>query len=207
MRGYQCHFWAKVDGQLRASDFTDCWGGVMGSSWFFHKKVQDEYKKTGVYPSGFSGTDHPFKNQDIWIDKWKEPETEAFAPELVSVINDITPCQITEDGLIQIRLLETYRQSLLLLNFIRNLWHEPCDGYTGAFFKSLVEDKGKYPDPLARLTWANKCACKASKFKNACGVGHSNAMTGWNSLTIRLKPHLLAAQDMRTTECFLTEAA
>lgn len=183
---------------MRESDFTSCWGGVMGSMWFWQKEKSTKPR---------SGTDYPFKNQLIWIDKWKEPETVDYAPELVSIINEITPCEIQGD-LIQFLLLDTYRKSYLLLNFIRNLWYEPMPKYTAVFFKSLGPSKKKYSDPLARLTWANIEGCRVPK--PTYSPHHCNAMLGWKSMAVRM------AKDMKdlkeypgglTTEAFLTKQA
>jgi hypothetical protein len=111
----------------------------------------------------------------VFIDKFNHPKTAKYQSLLISLINTITPCSIvTRDGkkYIKFKLMKTYDQSLVLLNFIRNLWHEPLSGYSVDFFKML---KGaKYKDPLARLMWANKEAVKMNKRQPIYALGHSN---------------------------------
>lgn len=185
MRSYQCHFHAVYNGKKQKSAFYACWGGIAATCFFTGK---NSYV-----------ADYPFKNQDIWIEQWKQPETEKFAPLLVSIINQITPCEI-EGEFIKIRLLDTYKRSLLLLNFVRNLWNEPLPTYAAAFFKALQETEEI--DPLAKLTYANKVAC--GEWKSIYPPGHSNVCPP-ASLKIRMKADLFK-EDIITTEKFLMAA-
>jgi hypothetical protein len=121
-------------------------------------------------------------------------ETRPYQDLLVGIVNEITPCEFYEaeaKGLmkklvaavknavvaktryIKYKLLESYDQNVALLNFVRNLWHEPpgYQGYSVRFFKFLAESHNHYKDPFQRLTWANKEACPSGI---RYSPGHSN---------------------------------
>ncbi len=106
-----------------------------------------------------------------------------------------------------IKLLSTYDQNLILLNFIRNLWHSPTETcfpttdnrYATYFFEAL--EKSTYIDPLKRLTNANKKACEKYGYKR--NVGHSNVAIG-SSLVLKDKESLLKWQGVVTNQ-FLTK--
>ncbi len=107
----------------------------------------------------------------IYVSKFYDKETVKYQELLISTINEITPCRfiaIKNKKYIKIKPLGTYDQTLIVLNFIRNLWHDPIKGYAERFFKNL--ELAKHEDALERLTWANKEACTGMVY----GPGHSN---------------------------------
>lgn len=122
----------------------------------------------------------------VYIDQYTYPLTEKYIPLIISLVNKITPCSIV-DGYIRVQLLSTYDQSLIVLNFIRNLWNQPWSfkNYNEEFFRALA--KGRRKDPIARLTAANKVACTNVK---ATYIGHSNCFAG-NTLKIKTTEELL----------------
>lgn len=115
------------------------------------------------------------ENNAAYISEFEDESTKKYIKLLLRLINKITPCTIV-DGYIRFELMPTYNQSLILLNFIRNLWNEPnsYEGYSEKFFKALV--KGRMEDPLARLTNANKIAC--TEIRSLYSPGHSNCHPG-----------------------------
>lgn len=182
---YSCFYYAKkADGSFEMNDNTACWAGVV--AW------------TGRKP------------KEIYIDRYEREETVEYVPILVKELNKITPCSVVEEGnkkYIKFQLLPTYNQSLVLLNFIRNLWHNPKDYnwknkdmntvYFHVFFETLK--KSRYKDGLKRLTTANKKACEASK---AISAGHSN-MHPANLLKVKDSESLLSYKG-QSTDYFLT---
>ena len=143
---FGCWFGYDVNGTVCIQNRA-CWGGV-----------QSGYQK------------------DVYISNYDREETAKHQQFLIALINEITPCEIVNrngNNYIKFRLLQNYNQSLVLLNFIRNLWHDPVAGYQKNFFKFLKSVK-HYKDPLSKMTWANKKAVAASKRKILYGLGHSN---------------------------------
>lgn len=139
------------------------------------------------------------KEKTIYIDNFTELETIEYQDLIVSIINEITECQFHQrlfKRYIKFRLLETYDQSLVLLNFIRNLWYEPKIGYSKIFFEKLKIAEHK--DPLQRLTWANKEACHETIYP----PGHSNYFPR-SMLAIKTKEDLFNFKDNRIS-VFLT---
>lgn len=124
---------------------------------------------------------------------FRDKATEKYIPVLVKTMNEITPCSlVTIDNVeyIKFKLFGTYDQSLVLLNFIRNLWNVPgaCTlNYNITFFETLK--KSRYKDPFKRLTKANMVACKLY-YQSKGTVGHSNCH-GSGFLVIRDLNHLM----------------
>lgn len=132
------------------------------------------FKYSCNFNPSYKTDDKFFHNKVVYIANFDEEETRKYQTLLISTINKITPCRIVKkpnkQKFIRLRLLKSYDQSLIVLNFIRNLWHEPTEGYTSAFFEAL--SKAKQKDRLERLTWANKEACAKNLLYSP---GHSNA--------------------------------
>lgn len=227
MRNYGAYFAVRLNDELHHyPDWVACWSALS----------RDLY-----WPRGGDVRKH-LLSEDIYIWKFEEEETKKYQDLLVSIINEITPCNFVELDIkfnqtyskniwgvagiddsynvkmlelinqnhpkrfIKFRLLDTYDKSLILLNFIRNLWNEPVTGYSVHFFKFLAKCKEK--DPLAKLTWANKEAC--AKTPSTYSYGHSNAHKA-DTLVIKSKKDLLEWQQsnfgLYTTAEFLTNNA
>lgn len=161
----------------------------------------------------FAGITHYLKHKDfdIYIGDYERKETIVYAVHLINLINKITPCElvtIKNKKYIKFRLLKTYDQNLLLLNFIRNLWHSGDDAGWGEFdvdnchsiifFKKLISLRSK--DTFTRLTRANKYACIEKKIKYC--PGHSNLNCG-AKLKIKTTEELVNYTG-RSTQEFLT---
>ncbi len=136
---------------------------------FYELKEKEKEKKLEAKGSAcFSGIRYCLKSEGgtgtIYISNYTYEETKDYINLIVEVTNQITPCEfVTIDGnkYIKFELLKTYDQSLILLNFIRNLWYSPRilpdKIYSVDFFKALKADTTS-EDPLERLTKANKTA-------------------------------------------------
>jgi len=114
----------------------------------------------------------------ILIENFEVEETKKYIPILINNINKITECQLVTLNNIQYikyKLLSTYDQNLILLNFIRNLWYSKVSykhDHIG-FFEELK--KSRYKDALMRLTKANIKACMnypAYQDHNNCTLGN-----------------------------------
>lgn len=166
-RGYECFFcFQKKDGTLSQCGNSACWSSIAVLTGTLSCKRNDNF------------------NNNIYIFNYDIPETRKYQELLIGTINQITPCAITKkDGrnFIKYTILETYDQNLILLNFIRNLWHEPHKGYVARFFENLILSGLEQKDPLARLTWANKQACPQHL---VYPPGHSNV---YMHKTLRVK--------------------
>jgi hypothetical protein len=202
------------NGKLVQSKFDACLGMISHQAWFDHCRYDSS-------SPGLFGV-------DVYFDDFDYPTTQSYQYLLIDLINQITPCELVEIEnkiLIRVRTLNgdinpytyeknmiLYRRNLIMLNFIRNLWHEPgrysqrmtpIPGpypYTQTFFKTLKEDK-TYADPLERLLHANKLASQAGGFTYG-EVGHSNAGKA-DKLVVRKTAELLNST-MGDTMGFLT---
>lgn len=173
MRSYQCHIHYYQKGKFKKESNTACFAGVNG----LLTKADDKY---------------------IYIDKFKEKGTQCHITRLIELINQITPCELIEiekKQYIKVKLLQTYDQSLIVLNFIRNLWYAQPFYRKHMFFKNLYDSE--HTDPLEILTAANKSACKRIIFGD-----HSNARAQ-HDLKVKTKDQLLAWKGM-STHHFLT---
>jgi hypothetical protein len=146
----ECNYSIKINSNLEEAPNNICWADIF------------DYR---------SQTDG-----NIYIYRFREPNTEKHIPKLLSIINEITPCElVTIDGMeyIQYKLLPFYNQNLLILNFIRYLWYIPeevddAEVIQSTFFNKLYSDI--YTDPISILTYSNKEACK----NVFCSMSHSN---------------------------------
>lgn len=182
MRGFSCTYYYKNGSKFEQEGNQSCWAGINSISYAgeFKKSLFKEELRKDKY---LTFPDIIKEIDTIYIDVYTYPETKKYIPLLISLINEITPCSIV-DKYICFKLLSTYDQSLILLNFIRNLWYQPFIGYTDTFFTILSTDT-KYKDPLERLTHANSIGC--SKAKNGYGMGHSNVHIGVNLIVKNTK--------------------
>ena len=167
MNSFNCHMSHKLkDGSLNKNISTACWAVL--------RRYYDREDK-------FDIKDIDKQEEDIiYISNFRRTQTEKDIPLLIQLINEISPCElvtINNIEYIKFQLLKTYDQSLILLNFIRNLWFDPSREFRSSyapyyieFFKELNNINEK--DPLARLTLANKNACTTLNFPY--GAGHSN---------------------------------
>lgn len=183
MNSFNCHIFHKLkDGSLNKNVSTACWAVL--------SRYYDREDKFGI-------KDIDKQEEDIiYISNFRRTQTEKDIPLLIQLINEISPCElvtINNIEYIKFQLLKTYDQSLILLNFIRNLWFDPSREFRSSyapyyieFFKELNNINEK--DPLVRLTLANKNACTTLNFPYC--AGHSN--TG--------KPHELV---VKTTQSLL----
>jgi hypothetical protein len=187
MRGYQCYVGCFVD----KSNFVVC---PTNACWSMLSDYSD-YWGTSVVKS--------LRKKDIYIFNFSEPETSKYQNFLISIINEITPCEIVGVNgkeYIKFRMLDTYDRSLILLNFIRNLWSEPIPGYAVSFFDNLDVSADRHKDPLARLTWANREACGNVSYY----YGHSNANRK-ASLKIKTTKDLFDTRRTSTSHFLTTE--
>lgn len=176
MRSFSCHYYKFEKEKLVKNSNSACWAGLR------------RYEST-ENPDGNYGARKYIIQEDyntIYIDEFEVPRTKDHIDRLVKIVNEITPCElvtINKKKYIKFKMLETYDQSLVVLNFIRNLWYEPIpymtsskeyaekEGlYTDAFFETLK--KSRFKDPLKKLTKANKVACEKAGAKSY--YGHSN---------------------------------
>jgi hypothetical protein len=195
MRGFSCTYYYLFKGKYIKEGNEACWAGLNSHYYCdFKKELMKQDKLTNLsYPNLLKYID------TIYISHYKFTETEKYRPLLISIINEITPCYEEKDRIV-FKLLETYDQSLILLNFIRNLWSAPHNvpKYIEVFFTTLKTSKA-YTDPLERLTYANKVACEANKIEYP--PGHSNIHPG-STLVVKNKESLLAYKGC-TTQGFL----
>ncbi len=173
---------------------------------FFNKEFTANQYGTYIPMSEISN-----KPKTIFIKDFEYNETKEHIYNFIKLINEITPCEIVkinEIKYIQIDLLDTYDQSLIVLNFIRNLWYNPTnqfgsiineDSYCTAFFKNCFTKE--YEEPLSQLTYANKIACEVSKVNGA--YGHSNINHHFK-LKIKTLEELLAYKGQSTIEFLST---
>ncbi len=157
MRHYNVTAHTYIDRKFVGTQDAACWACFNQENNFNRK-----YKTNAQF----------FFNKVVYIDDFHQEKTKKYQSLLVKTINKITPCKIVKKPngkrYIRIRLLRSYDQSLIILNFIRNLWHEPEQGYTEKFFEALK--KAEHKDALEKLTWANKEACPNVMYS----PGHSN---------------------------------
>lgn len=174
MRGYNAYHGTFLDNNYIPNGNQACWAGI-GSfyKYGYNKGLKKETNEENT----------------IYIIKFRSKETEQYIPLLIKYINKITPCSletINNVEYLKFQLLNTYDQSLILLNFIRNLWYSPDVTYDYYDYKKQFEKdkkfyfhyffenlkKSKYREAFKRLTYANK---KASELINSfSGSGHSN---------------------------------
>lgn len=156
-RSYDCKYHYLVEGKLQSCKNNACWAELSGK------------------PVG-----------DIYIDEYEGYVSEEHKNVLIETINKITPFKevmVQGKKLLEYRLLKTYDQNLVLLNFVRLLWHSPyANEVTG---KSSATTRSEYStmlfqellnlqkmDPLEALTSANKKVLEA--LGSVRSVGHSN---------------------------------
>lgn len=170
MRGFQCEYFVKDEKGDLTKEYKNTLNGNI----------------TTIHSACWASTRNLPAGTFIYIENFQTEKTKSEIDRLVNVINEITPCKVVvikKKEYIEFKLLETYDQSLILLNFIRNLWHTPGGNvynsakrktelqfpdYTETFFSTFK--KSRYKDPLKRLTKANVEACP----EKAQSVGHSN---------------------------------
>lgn len=176
-RRISCHYYYYAGTVFTKHTNTACWAGVNGL--ISSKKVKE-----------------------IYIEQFDYENTKKYQPLLIRLINKITPCEIIEienKRYIKFTLLQFYNQTLILLNFIRNLWDSPFPQYSKLFFEKL--EKSTHIDPLKCLTISNQVACKGIK---SCLCDHSNASNG-DKLILKNKDSLLNLKyDVYSTNSFLT---
>lgn len=207
MRSYQCFlYYENKEGELEKNTNDACYAGL--NSFYIPKKNSlSEITNKIIADKGFNKEDskkntyvYYFKQfgeikyydyisigeiannpRTIYIRNFEEKETKQYIDDFIYLLNTIVPTEIVEIKkikYIKTNLLHTYDQSLIFLNFIRNLWYSPRQYYVATedfeneyynlFFKNCFENE--YTDPISKLCYANKIACK--HFKNA--LGHSN---------------------------------
>lgn len=190
MRGYNCYFKVKLKNIdfLFSSTNISCWAGL--NNLYISKKhqipeIQEKLNKINlVIPGIFNGYNTEWlafninelkehlENGSIYIEDY-ETITSNYIPLLIEYINKITPCEIVkiqDKSFIKYKLIENYDNNLILLNFIRNLWHSPIKDYSTLFFENLKMSNKE--DALEALTESNKLACKKLEIRNS--PGHSN---------------------------------
>lgn len=196
MRTFACHYYKIEKENLIKNTNYACWAGLRNFDISTGKYILRQDYNT------------------IYIDEFEIPKTKNYIDLMVKIVNEITPCElVTIDNkkYIKFKMLDTYDQSLVLLNFIRNLWFEPIPYmydskeyddkvgiYTDTFFETLK--KSRFKDPLKKLTKANKVACEKVGAKNY--YGHSNYNIA-SKLKIKNKDELLNYKGY-STSAFLT---
>ena len=192
MRDFSCEWYLinKEDQFVKDSN-TACWAGL-----------QRHHDGKKYLTTNYSSTSEYAKDRMIYIDNYTYPATKEFIPLIVSVVNEITPCEIKKHDskeYIAFKLLDTYDQSLILLNCIRYLWSAYAGFNTQKFFETLRDDK-TYKDALERLLYANK---KARTEDCIYSVGHSNIVYPKSDIKIRKAKELLTWTG-NSTRLFLT---
>lgn len=199
MRNYSCFTYHKSDkGYIRNSNVA-CWLGI---------KSYD--KGTTIYLSDFDEPETE-RYQDLLIKiidqitpcRIIKREEKIFHTEITydyernrRATHMVLQPNPKIDRLIKFKLLGSYAQSLVLLNFIRNLWYSRPHTYSANFFKALVTIVET--DPLRRLCRANQRACSTDK--HLYGGDHCNVYAG---LQIKSAKELLKYQGTSVRE-FLT---
>jgi hypothetical protein len=176
MRDIRCYHFRKDGEKMIPNSNSSCWAGIKS------------YLIDGT--------------KLMYISKFRKPATEKYIPLLLRVINKITPVKlvtINNVEYIEFKLLKTYDQNVVLLNFIRNLWDEPVAEYTKTFFETL--ENSKFKDMLAKLCNANIHASKhyTSKYR----PGHSNCLSYGQNGFLKVTQDLLEYKGNNTNE-FLT---
>lgn len=204
MRSFDCLYYIKHYKKLHQITNKACWAGV--------KHFDKNIKPTSLWGRVVNDESINLKlKKSIYIDSYIDPLTEMYIEPLLNIINQITLCKLEEiDKKVYIKydLLETYDQNLILLNFIRNLWHTPGGNnftlYTTKFFENIVNNPLKHKDPISLLTWANKDAAEelATKVQYLGSPGHSN-MHDYKRLIVKDLPDFLEF-DYNGTSTFLT---
>ncbi len=148
MRNFYCHF-GPEGGKITQHV---CWNPLNWSK--------------DIYPKGAV----------IHIDKYQDEVTEKYVKLLVGIINEIQPCSLVEAGkktYISYKIIGIYNNDLILLNFIRNLWHEHKAGYAAGFFTELKKLAKSDLSPMEKLTAANvagvaSCAMSGNGHHSPC---------------------------------------
>jgi hypothetical protein len=165
---------------------TACWAML---NYPFYWEMAPNGKPVAYNANSFK-IDYTFAGRYIYISDYNHPKTIEHQYLLFNIINEITPCRITDikgTPYIKFKCLGTYDQSLIVLNFIRNLWHSPFPQYSEKFFEHLRN--ATQSDPMERLTWANMNAVKETSKSAYNSPGHSNIFTG---LRVKTTAQLLA---------------
>jgi len=129
MRGYDCHYYYMTSNkELVKNSNSACWAGINNTPYIKKGKVI----KNTIYIERF-------ENEVIVNNK--------HIVRLVNLINNITPCKIVsikKVKYIKFKLLGTYDQNLIVLNFIRQLWYECFTLFDSiSFFDELKKTKRK----------------------------------------------------------------
>lgn len=204
MRSFDCLYYIKHYKKLHQITNKACWAGV--------KHFDKNIKPTSLWGRVVNDESINLKlKKSIYIDSYIDPLTEMYIEPLLNIINQITLCKLEEiDKKVYIKynLLEKYDQNLILLNFIRNLWHTPVGKsftpYTTKFFENIVNNPLNYTDPISLLTWANKDAVEevTNKVQYLGSPGHSN-VHDHNRLIVKDLPDFLEF-NYNGTSTFLT---
>ncbi len=188
MRGYQCYVHHLRNGVMEQNGNTACFAGLTG---YYIPNAKDQEVNM------------------VYITQIRTKETEKYLELLIRTINKITLCElvtINKQKYIKFQLLPSYDQSLVLLNFIRNLWCNPIQygiktvsiPYHKTFFEVLA--RSRRTDPLIKLTLANKKACELANFRGS--LGHSNCHE-YNRLKLKKTEELMNYKG-NSTYIFLT---
>lgn len=125
---------------------------------------------------------------------------------VIKLINKITHCELVREifdgkkqSFIKYKLLKTYDQNLILLNFIRNLWWEQKHYDCKKFFEYLKNNINEDKDPLEILLEANRDASPSINVLK----DHSNSINK-NHAVIKTSKELLKYKGS-TTIGFLTK--
>lgn len=190
MRGFQCYYY-KLDqkGNLVRNTNISCWYGLKNESY---------------YDSNNNYAQIDSKNQHfIFIKDFKEPEvSDESINRIIQLINNITTCEIvTIDNIkyIKYKLLGTYAQNLLLLNFIRMLWYKPSTFNHENFIKSSIFNSARGIDSLKFLL---KCV-KNNVINSKHYMGYGAHSCIYKDIKLKTKKDLLAYKG-DTIEAFLT---
>jgi len=135
MRNYSCYYGKYVNKKVIKSNSSACWASIDRDGF--------EYV------------------QNLYIYKFEEPDiTYEQIKLLVSIVNQITPCSIVTHKkikYIKYRKIKGYIKNLIILNFIRALWHETGGILSSQLFlNSLKNPKVIYEDPLEKLLYSYK---------------------------------------------------
>jgi hypothetical protein len=185
MRNYSCYYYRydRKNKKLISNKNTACWSYLDHfSENYWAKEFNTVFKR----------------NPDIiYVSNYIEKDLdEKYRKQLIYILNKITPCrEIVYNGVnyLAVRLIhhDWYDNNLVILNWIRGLWHEQATLDVNKFYTMIMEYKDE-DDPLYFLMNCNKKCYNLSKYGN---FNHSNVGEGIipknkEQLFLRKEPYL-----------------
>lgn len=161
MRGYECYIYhLDKNNKLVKNQNNSCWAGLKEKFYYF--------KPANVEPISSHNKNveidlKPGFERIIFINKYKDNSgkvTEKDQKRIVYLINKITPCSIVlinGKNYIKYALLKNHYSNLLLLNFIRTLWHYPNCTKKFNIDQYYIDINKRIPNKMDVLSFMLKC--------------------------------------------------